>query len=83
MSEVLAEETIDDSKATSKISITISGAFFNGDKSQAFVKTDWLCEGEPINVDDLYNIMNSGLKDILNHNHKNNPAIHKEDSPLT
>ena len=77
-------ETIDDSKATSKVTITITGAFFNDDKSQSFVKTNWLCEGKPINAGDLYNIMNSGLKDILEHNYKHNPEIKKEeDSPLT
>lgn len=70
-------DPIDDSTATSKITITITGAFFNNDRSQPFVKTNWVCEGEPINVGDIYNIMNSGLKDILNFNQENNPEISK------
>jgi hypothetical protein len=68
-------ETVDDSIATSKVTITITGAFFNDDKSVAFVKTDWLCEGKQISVGDLIHIIESGKVDILKYNQKNNPLL--------
>ncbi len=68
-------ENIDDSKATSKITITITGLFFNDDKSESFVKANWLCEGKQIRVSDLIHIIESGKKEILDFNEKNNPEI--------
>ncbi len=70
-------ENIDDSKATSKITITITGAYFNDDKSEAFVKTNWVCEGNPLKVSDLIHVFESGKKDMLDFNEKNNPEIKK------
>jgi hypothetical protein len=66
-------ETVDDSTATSKVTITITGSFFNDDKSVAFVKTDWLVNGKQISVGDLIHIIESGKDQIVNFNKDNAP----------
>lgn len=56
----------DVSNATTKVTITIVGHFFNDNCEDAYVTCNWLITGKKPNLGDVINVIESGKNQIIN-----------------